>query len=111
MKSDSTILSISSCDFTNDTFPVVVTLFILSQTKPCFYVMIGAHRRCFLYEKMLIPYEKLKSLPDVDQHLKVGRINEKLNALESQYSDNEVVGSFQTTGRISLNRLNLKLFS
>ena len=39
-----------------------------------------------------MPYEKLKSLLDVEQHLNAGETIEKLNTFAPQYSDNEAAG-------------------
>lgn len=49
----------------------------------------GKIRKCYRYEDMMTPYEKLKSLANVAQFLKPGVTLEKLDAIASECSDNE----------------------
>ena len=51
---------------------------------------------------MQTPYEKLKSLPDAEQYLKVGMTFEKLGAFAVRYSDNEAVDRLRAARRRKL---------
>lgn len=75
--------------------------------RPCFFPETitdekGKERKRYRYEKMMTPYEKLKSLPEASQYLKPGVTFEKLDATASIMSDNEAAEA--------LNKARLKLF-
>ena len=62
--------------------------------RPCLFAQVemderGRQQRRYRYEDVQTPYEKLKSLPDAEQYLKVGVTFEKLDAFATRYSDNE----------------------
>ena len=85
--------------------------------RPCFFPETitdanGKERTRYRYEDMKTPYEKLKSVPDARQYLKVGITVEHLDALASRMSDNEAAVAlnharrtlFQTISAASRNR-------
>ena len=49
----------------------------------------GRIRKRYRYQDMMTPYEKLRSLPDADAHLKPGTTFEQLDAIAAQCSDND----------------------
>ena len=49
----------------------------------------GRQRRCYRYEDVQTPFEKLKSLPNAEQNLKASVTIETLDAFPVQYSDNK----------------------
>ena len=49
---------------------------------------------------MQTPYEKLKSLPDAEQDLKVGVTFKKLDAFAVRYNDNEAADRLRAARRI-----------
>ena len=49
----------------------------------------GKERKKYRYEDMMTPYEKLKSIPEANQYLKVGITLEQLNAQAVEMSDND----------------------
>jgi len=62
--------------------------------RPCFFpVSIIDHRgkvkRTYPYQKVMTPYEKLKSLPDTQSYLQPDVTLEKLDDIANQMSDNE----------------------
>ena len=62
--------------------------------RPCFFpVSVVDHRgkvkKSYPYEKVMTPYEKLKSLPEVESCLRPGVTMERLDAIAHQMSDNE----------------------
>jgi transposase InsO family protein len=62
--------------------------------RPCFFPetitdATGKERKRYRYEDMKTPYEKLKSVPDARQYLKLGITVEQLDAIASRISDNE----------------------
>ena len=62
--------------------------------RPCLFAQVelderGRQRRCYRYEDVQTPYEKLKSLSDAEQNLKVSVTIETLDAFAAQYSNNE----------------------
>ena len=62
--------------------------------RPCFFPetstdATGKERKRYRYEDMKTPYEKLKSVPDARQYLKVGITVEHLDAIASRMSDTE----------------------
>jgi hypothetical protein len=63
--------------------------------RPCFFPTEeidtkGRLRKHYRYEDMMTPYDKLKSLPDVDQYLKPGIDFQQLNVIANAMSDNDV---------------------
>jgi len=61
--------------------------------RPCFFsVSVIDHRgkvkRTYPYQKVMTPYEKLKSLPEAQSYLQPGVTLEKLGDIASQMSDN-----------------------
>ena len=62
--------------------------------RPCFFPETityakGKERKKYRYEDMMTPYEKLKSIPEANQYLKVGITLEQLNAQAVEMSDND----------------------
>ena len=62
--------------------------------RPCLFAQVelderGRQRRCYRYEDVQRPYEKLKSLSDAEQNLKASVTIETLDAFAAQYSNNE----------------------
>ena len=62
--------------------------------RPCFFPARylddkGRQRKQYRYEDMMTPYEKLRSLAGVEQHLRPGITLEQLDALAHEVSDNE----------------------
>jgi len=49
----------------------------------------GKLRKHYRYQDMMTPYEKLKSLPQASEYLKSGITFEHLDAIATQYSDND----------------------
>ncbi len=68
--------------------------------RPCFYPKTeedhkGKIRKKYLYKDMMIPYEKLKSLPDASKYLKANISFEELDMLAYGMSDNEAASRMQ----------------
>ena len=66
----------------------------LNYHRPCFFPVTvtddkGRQRKRYLYEHIMTPYEKLKSLPKPGQYLKPGITWKALAALASAMSDHE----------------------
>ena len=62
--------------------------------RPCFFPETitdakGKERKRYRYEDMKTPYEKLKSVPEASQYLKLGITVEQLDAIALRISDNE----------------------
>jgi hypothetical protein len=62
--------------------------------RPCFFsVSVIDHRgkveKTYPYQKVMTPYEKLKSLPEAENYLQSGMTLEKLSDIANQMSDNE----------------------
>lgn len=62
--------------------------------RACFFAEIkidrkGKEKKRYLYENMMTPYDKLKSLPKAYQHLKSGVTFEQLENIAMQMNDNE----------------------
>jgi hypothetical protein len=62
--------------------------------RPCFFSSEeidakGRIRKRYRYDQMMTPYDKLKSLPDANQHLKPGITFEQLDDVAYAISDNE----------------------
>lgn len=75
--------------------------------RPCFFPEIftdkkGKERKRYPYDKMMTPYEKLKSLPDAESYLKEGTTFKVLDDFADSISDNEAAKK--------LNRAREKLF-
>jgi transposase InsO family protein len=75
--------------------------------RPCFFPETitdakGKERKRYRYDEMKTPYEKLKSLPDADQHLKPGITFEQLDVQAARMSDNDAA--------LALNQARRKLF-
>ena len=49
----------------------------------------GKETKTYPYEKVMTPYEKLKSLPNAAKYLKHGNSFEKLDLLANNMNDNE----------------------
>ncbi len=76
--------------------------------RPCFFPIVhtdtnGKQRKTYPYHAMMTPYEKLKSLPDANQHLKPGITFEQLDDIAHAISDNEAA--------IRLNKAKHQLFT
>jgi len=68
--------------------------------RPCFFPETitnskGKQQKRYPYKKMMTPYDKLKSLPQVEQYLKPEITLEILNEYALQMSDNEAAQSLQ----------------
>lgn len=68
--------------------------------RPCFYPEIytdakGKQRKRYLYENMMTPYDKLKSLPNAEEYLKPTVSFEILDKLAHQLSDNQAADQLQ----------------
>jgi transposase InsO family protein len=62
--------------------------------RPCHFPTVsvdakGKLRKHYRYQDMMTPYEKLKSLPEAQRHLKPGITFQQLDAIASKCSDNE----------------------
>ena len=62
--------------------------------RPCFFPVAlidhkGKVKNTYPYEKIKTPYEKLKSLPQVETYLRPGISLETLDAIANQMSDNQ----------------------
>ncbi len=62
--------------------------------RPCFFPVTvtdrkGKVRKIYPYAKMMTPYEKLKSLPNAESHLKPGTSFKQLDEIAYGISDNE----------------------
>lgn len=65
--------------------------------RPCFFSELttdpkGKQRKRYPYEKIMTPYEKLKSLPDPESHLKSGGSFQALDAIAYAITDNQAAG-------------------
>jgi hypothetical protein len=61
--------------------------------RPCFFPEThtdskGKQRKRYLYDNMMTPYDKLKSIPDADGYLKPGVSFEILDKVATEISDN-----------------------
>lgn len=68
--------------------------------RPCFFPETitdakGKQRKRYRYQHMMTPYEKLKSLPKAQDHLKPGVTFMQLDAAAQQMSDNEAAARLQ----------------
>jgi len=62
--------------------------------RPCFFAKSvvdhrGKVKKTYPYEKVMTPYEKLKSLPEAESYLKIGITLQQLDDIANQMSDNE----------------------
>ena len=62
--------------------------------RPCFFPETytdskGKQRKRYLYAGMMTPYNKLRSLPDAEAHLKEGTTFQQLDDIATSMSDNE----------------------
>lgn len=62
--------------------------------RPCFFPVEvtdakGRIRKRYPYDRIMTPYEKLRSLPDAESHLKPDVTFEQLDAMAREVSDNE----------------------
>lgn len=62
--------------------------------RPCFFPTTitdekGKQRKKYLYKNMMTPYDKLKSLPDVEHYLKDGMTIEQMDKEACKISDNQ----------------------
>ena len=72
--------------------------------RPCFFPEIrtdqkGKTRKVYRYTMMMTPYEKLKSLPQAEDHLKPEATFEILDATAHQLSDNQAADRLQKARR------------
>lgn len=68
--------------------------------RPCLYPTTaidakGKQKKKYEYKNMMTPYEKLKSLPNAEQHLKEGITFKKLDDIAKSMSDNEAADQLQ----------------
>ncbi len=73
----------------------------LNYHRPCFFAETvvdkkGKERKKYLYENMMTPYEKFKSLPKSAKYLKKGITLEALQAKADSMSDNEAAERLQS---------------
>ncbi len=76
----------------------------LNYHRPCFFPETrtdekGKERKIYLYENMMTPYDKLKSLPNAKEYLKPGVSFEILDKIAYQISDNEAADQLQRARR------------
>lgn len=81
--------------FTQDTLSAY-----LNFHRPCFFPVEhlddkGRLRKRYPYERMMTPYDKLKSLPDATQYLKPDITFEQLDAIAKAMSDNDAAQALQ----------------
>ena len=62
--------------------------------RPCFFCQSvvdhrGKVKKTYPYERVMTPYEKLKSLPEAESYLKTGVTLQQLDDIANQMSDNE----------------------
>ena len=87
--------------------------------RPCFFPVAvidhkGKVKNTYPYEKIKTPYEKLKSLPQVETYLRPGISLETLDAIANQMSDNQFAermvkaryNLFKQTNRLSIHEAN-----
>jgi len=88
--------------------------------RPCFFPVAiidhkGKVKNTYPYERIKTPYEKLKSLPQVETYLRPGISLETLDAIANQMSDNQCAermvkaryNLLKQTNRLSINEPNL----
>jgi hypothetical protein len=88
--------------------------------RPCFFPVAvvdhkGKVKNTYPYERIKTPYEKLKSLPQVETYLRPGITLKTLDAIANQMSDNQCAERmvkarsllFKQTNRLSINEANL----
>lgn len=68
--------------------------------RPCFFATVevdkkGKEKKKYLYKNMMTPYEKLISLPNIEDHLKAGVTLENLANFAKEMTDNEAAKLFQ----------------
>jgi len=68
--------------------------------RPCFFAETqvdakGKERKIYLYENMMTPYDKLKSLPNAEAYLKPGMNFEILDQIAMAISDNQAADQLQ----------------
>jgi len=73
----------------------------LNYHRPCFFPKTimeskGKLRKTYSYEDMMTPYEKFKSLPQVDKYLKPGMTFDILDTVAYKISDNEMADRLQS---------------
>lgn len=90
-----------------NTFTVDVMSPYLNFHRPCHFPTEytdkkGKIRKKYLYQNMMTPYEKFRSVPEAESHLKLGMTLEKLDAIAAECSDNEAAQN--------LNEARAKLF-
>jgi hypothetical protein len=71
--------------------------------RPCFFAISavdhrGKVKKTYPYEKVMTPYEKLKSLPEAQSYLKAGVTLKQLDDIANQMSDNEFAERFAMLG-------------
>ena len=76
--------------------------------RPCFFPEVrtdskGKQRKRYPYEKMMTPYEKLKSLPNAESYLKPGLSFRDIDAIACSITDNQAAEQ--------MNNAKLKLFT
>ena len=68
--------------------------------RPCYFPTVvednkGKQKKKYRYQDMMTPYEKLISLPDVEQYLKPGITLDSLASIASEMSDSEAARRLQ----------------
>jgi hypothetical protein len=82
----------------------------LNYHRPCFFAKIkidkkGKACKTYPYEKVMTPYEKLKSLPNAQGYLKPGVTLAQLETIATSMSDNEAAKRLQTAKRELFNSI------
>ena len=72
--------------------------------RPCFFPLTvldakGKQRKTYPYERIMTPYQKLKSLPRAESHLKPGLTFQSLDAIAFAISDNEAARQLNAARR------------
>ena len=73
--------------------------------RPCFFSLTvqdanGKQRKTYPYDRIMTPYEKLKSLPNAPRYLKAGISFEDLDAIAYAISDNEAARQLNDARRL-----------
>lgn len=79
--------------------------------RPCLFPSIitdekGKQKKKYRYEDMMTPYEKLKSLPDSTQYLKLGITFDILDDIAAAMSDNEAADYLQVQRKLLFKHVN-----
>ena len=78
--------------------------------RPCLYPSIitdkkGKEKKQYLYEDMMTPYDKLKSIESASSYLKDNITFEKLDDIEMEMTDNEAAKHLQEKRKLLFNSI------